>query len=296
MIGVIGVKRNVDIAIREKLALYPKKHKKYVGELLNSFKEVVILNTCNRTEIYFNCTEEISEDEIFDKIFNVFNWNDDLKEYMFLSKEKRAVTHLMEVICGFHSRILGEDQILGQIKDAYKTAISDNSISSELQKMFEIAIACGKKFKTECKMFEVPVSSVSISINSALLKGCRKFMVLGYGEIGKLAIKHLLSYKVECIYLIVRDKSKASDLEGEIVEVLDFNEKNHVINEVDCIVSCTAAPHTVVRNEDIKTEGDIIHIYDLAVPRDVDKELSEKERVILKDIDEISKIDDKNKK
>ena len=72
MIGVIGVKRNVDIAIREKLALYPKKHKKYVGELLNSFKEVVILNTCNRTEIYFNCTEEISEDEIFDKIFNVF--------------------------------------------------------------------------------------------------------------------------------------------------------------------------------------------------------------------------------
>ncbi len=144
---------------------------------------------------------------------------------MFLSKEKRAVTHLMEVICGFHSRILGEDQILGQIKDAYKTAISDNSISSELQKMFEIAIACGKKFKTECKMFEVPVSSVSISINSALLKGCRKFMVLGYGEIGKLAIKHLLSHKVECIYLIVRDKSKASDLEGEIVEVLDFNEK-----------------------------------------------------------------------
>ena len=202
----------------------------------------------------------------------------------------------MEVICGFHSRILGEDQILGQIKDAYKTAISDNSISSELQKMFEIAIACGKKFKTECKMFEVPVSSVSISINSALLKGCRKFMVLGYGEIGKLAIKHLLSHKVECIYLIVRDKSKASDLEGEIVEVLDFNEKNQVINEVDCIVSCTAAPHTVVRTEDIKTEGEIIHIYDLAVPRDVDKELSEKERVILKDIDEISKIDDKNKK
>ncbi len=88
MIGVIGVKRNVDIAIREKLALYPKKHKKYVGELLNSFKEVVILNTCNRTEIYFNCTEEISEDEIFDKIFNVFNWNDDLKNICFYQRKR----------------------------------------------------------------------------------------------------------------------------------------------------------------------------------------------------------------
>lgn len=295
MISVIGVKRNVDIEIREKLALYPKKHKKYIEKLLDSFKEVVIVNTCNRTEIYFNCTESISDDEIFNKIFSAFNWDDDLKKYMFLSKEKRAVIHLMEVICGFHSRILGEDQILGQIKDAYKKAISDNSISSELQKMFEIAIACGKKFKTECKMFEVPVSSVSISINSALLKGCKKFMVLGYGEIGKLAIKHLLCHKAECIYLIVRDKSKASDLKDEIVEILDFNEKNEVINEVDCIVSCTAAPHTVVRNGDIKEDGERIYIYDLAVPRDVDKELSKKERIILKDIDEISKIDDKNK-
>lgn len=295
MIGVIGVKRNVDIEIREKLALYPKKHKKYIEELLGSFKEVVIVNTCNRTEIYFNCTENLSDDEVFNNVFDAFNWNDDLKEYMFLSKDKRAVTHLMEVICGFHSRILGEDQILGQIKDAYKKAIDDNSISGELQKMFEIAISCGKKFKTECKMFEVPVSSVSISINSALLKGCKRFMVLGYGEIGKLAIKHLLCHKAECIYLIVRDKSKASDLEDEIVEVLDFNEKNEVINEVDCIVSCTAAPHTVVRNGDIREDGERIYIYDLAVPRDVDKELSEKERIILKDIDEISKIDDKNK-
>ncbi|ELC8441304.1 glutamyl-tRNA reductase [Clostridium perfringens] len=295
MIGVIGVKRNVDIEIREKLALYPKKHKKYIEELLGSFKEVVIVNTCNRTEIYFNCTENLSDDEVFNNVFDAFNWNDDLKEYMFLSKDKRAVTHLMEVICGFHSRILGEDQILGQIKDAYKKAIDDNSISGELQKMFEIAISCGKKFKTECKMFEVPVSSVSISINSALLKGCKRFMVLGYGEIGKLAIKHLLCHKAECIYLVVRDKSKASDLEDEIVEVLDFNEKNEVINEVDCIVSCTAAPHTVVRNGDIREDGERIYIYDLAVPRDVDKELSEKERIILKDIDEISKIDDKNK-
>lgn len=295
MIGVIGVKRNVDIEIREKLALYPKKHKKYIEELLSSFKEIVIVNTCNRTEIYFNCTEDISDDEIFNKVFSAFKWDDDLKSYMFLSKEKRAVTHLMEVICGFHSRILGEDQILGQIKDAYKNSISDKSVSAELQKMFEIAIACGKKFKTECKMFEVPVSSVSISINRALLNECKSFMVLGYGEIGKLAIKHLLCHKAERIYLVLRDKSKASDLEGEIVEVLDFNEKNQVVNNVDCIVSCTSAPHTVVREEDIKIEGKKLLIYDLAVPRDVDKELAKIERVILKDIDEISKIDDKNK-
>ena len=296
MIGVIGVKRNVDIEIREKLALYPKKHKKYVEELLSSFKEVLILNTCNRTEIYFNCEKAFSENEIFENIFKVFNWKEDLREYLFLSKGERAVTHLMEVICGFHSRILGEDQILGQIKDAYKVAILDKSISSELQKMFEIAIACGKKFKTECKMFEVPVSSVSIAINSALLKGCKKFMVLGYGEIGKLAIKHLLSHKVDFIYLIIRDKNKASDLEGEGVEVLDFNEKNQVINEVDCIVSCTSAPHTVVRTCDISPKGERIHIYDLAVPRDVDFELAKLDRISLKDIDEISKIDDKNKK
>lgn len=297
MILLLGIKKNTSLDVRAEFAIAPSRQKILVKRLKEDFKEAVILSTCNRTEIYIYADDSLEDNYIVHKIFEDLQWDyEKLSPFVFLLKQDNAVYHLMEVVCGFHSRILGEDQILGQIKDAYKTAISDNSISSELQKMFEIAIACGKKFKTKCKMFEVPVSSVSISINSALLKGCRKFMVLGYGEIGKLAIKHLLSHKVECIYLIVRDKSKASDLEGEIVEILDFNEKNHVINEVDCIVSCTAAPHTVVRNEDIKTEGDIIHIYDLAVPRDVDKELSEKERVILKDIDEISKIDDKNKK
>ncbi|MGG5462002.1 glutamyl-tRNA reductase [Clostridium sp. B9] len=295
MIGIIGVKRNINIEIREKLALYPKRHKKYVDKLLSSFKEVVIVNTCNRTEIYFSFQDEISEDEIFRIVFEAFEWDENLREYMFLAKDRRAVTHLMEVICGFHSRILGEDQILGQIKDAYKKAVEDRSIYSELQKLFESAISCGKKFKTECRMFEVPVSSVSISLNSALEKGCNRFMVLGYGEIGKLAIKHLLSHKIEEIYLVVRNKEKASDVDKRYIKVVDFIEKNDFINDVDCIVSCTSAPHTVVRLENISEEGNDLFIYDLAVPRDVDKELSDYNRVILRDIDEISRIDDKNK-
>ena len=297
-VAVIGVNHHLaPIQIREKVSFTDSQKIEAINVLLDQdINEIVILSTCNRSEIYIHANTIDEKINVIKNFYEEFFHDDEIKNFLFSKTGERAMGHLFEVASGLDSIVLGEDQILGQIKDAYKTAISDNSISSELQKMFEIAIACGKKFKTECKMFEVPVSSVSISINSALLKGCRKFMVLGYGEIGKLAIKHLLSHKVECIYLIVRDKSKASDLEGEIVEVLDFNEKNHVINEVDCIVSCTAAPHTVVRNEDIKTEGDIIHIYDLAVPRDVDKELSEKERVILKDIDEISKIDDKNKK
>lgn len=295
MIGVIGVKRNINIEIREKLALYPKRDKNYVDKLLSYFKEVVIVNTCNRTEIYFSFEDEVSENEIFRIIFEAFEWDENLREYMFLAKDRRAVAHLMEVICGFHSRILGEDQILGQIKDAYKKAVEDRSICSELQKLFESAISCGKKFKTECRMFEVPVSSVSISLNSALEKGCNRFMVLGYGEIGKLAIKYLLSHKIEEIYLVVRNKEKASDVDKRYIKVVDFIEKNDFINDVDCIVSCTSAPHTVVRLENISEDGNDLFIYDLAVPRDVDKELSDYNRVILRDIDEISRIDDKNK-
>lgn len=295
MIGLIGIKKNTRIEIREKLALYPKRHKKYLEDLLNFFEEVVIVNTCNRTEIYFSLKNEFSDEEIFENIFEAFKWDKNLRENLFLAKDEEAITHLMEVICGFHSRILGEDQILGQIKEAYKKSLEDKSVSGKLQKLFESAISCGKKFKTACKIHEIPVSSVSVSLNNALENGCKKFMVLGYGEIGKLAIKHLISHKIEEVYLVLRDKSKASDLLEKGIRIVDFTEKNEYINNVDCIVSCTSAPHNVVKTQHIKLFGEKIYIYDLAVPRDVEKELGEYERIELMDIDEISKIDDKNK-
>ena len=88
----------------------------------------------------------------------------------------------MEVVCGFHSRILGEDQILGQIKEAYFSACKIGAVKNELQRLFQEAITCGKKFRTEGKLYEIPVSSASIAVNEAIKKGAKNIMVIGYGS------------------------------------------------------------------------------------------------------------------
>ena len=87
MIGLLGVKRNTPLEVREKLIVTCKNHDLYIDKLLKSFKEVVILATCNRTEIYFNVFD-MDNEEILKKIFEVFNWNTNYKEYIFISENK----------------------------------------------------------------------------------------------------------------------------------------------------------------------------------------------------------------
>lgn len=293
MIQLIGIKEDTELKIREKLTLKESKQKFY----LNKFKEfasgIVILNTCNRTEIYFN-SSKVGE-EILRKVFDELKWDMNLRDYIFYKKDKEVYSHLMEVVCGFRSRILGEDQILGQIKNAYAFAKAEETTCNRLQKLFETAISCGKKFRTECKMYEIPVSSASIVTNMAL-KACKKrFMVLGYGEIGKAVCTNILASKsTELLYIVVRNKEVLNDIISDSrVRALNFGEKDKYINEVQCIIGATSAPHSIVRKDNISKP---ILIFDLAVPRDIDNNVKELEGVELYDIDEISLLDDENKR
>ncbi|MDO4535271.1 MAG: glutamyl-tRNA reductase [Clostridium perfringens] len=296
MILLLGIKKNTDLDVRAKFAIAPSRQRSLVKKLNEDFNEAVIVSTCNRTEIYVNADDSLESNYIIHKIFEDLQWDyEKLSPFIFLSKEDDTIYHLMEVICGFHSRILGEDQILGQIKDSYILAKEENTIGQELQKLFEEALSCGKKFRTQCKIFEVPVSSVSISIAEALEHNAKNFMVLGYGEMGKLAVKYILGHDIEKLYIVVRNKLVVNDLDDQRVSVINFAEKNDFLNKVDAVISCTAATHTLINKEDIKEEGKDIYIFDLAVPRDVDSNVSKIDRVKLYDLDYISSIDDRNK-
>lgn len=293
MIQLLGIKKNTSVEIREKLTLSPKKKKEYTKRLLEYFDEVVILSTCNRTEIYFN--SYISGEESIKIIFNILNWDISLKENCFYVEEKETIKHLMEVICGFHSKILGEDQILGQIKDAYKEAIEVDSLGHILQRLFQEAITCGKKFRTEGKLYEIPVSSASIAVSEALKNNVKNIMVIGYGEVGSLVVKYALSSNIESLNLIVRNVHKVIDIDDDRVKVMTYDDGREIINNMDCVISCTSAPHLIIEKKHINEEGRKIIIFDLAMPRDIDKEIKEYNRVELYDIDEISAIDDENK-
>ena len=294
MLGLIGIRKNVDINIRERLAIALSKQSKAVKELNKLYEEVVIISTCNRTEIYISGCLESEED--IRKIFEVLDWDISLLEYTFYLEGISVAKHLLEVVCGFHSKILGEDQILGQIKLAYELSLENKAIHTKLLRLFEEAISCGKKFRTESKLYEIPVSASSIAVKEVEEFGASSIMVLGYGTIGSLVVKYALGSKFNKVFIVVRNKGKVPDLKDDRVEILDFNEYKDVINEVDAVISCTAAPHVVIKNDYINNNGKEIMLIDLALPRDIDEDLSQNERVTLLDIDTISKLDVDNKK
>ncbi len=290
MLGLIGIKKGVDVSIREKLVISPRTKDLISNSLRNITDEFVILSTCNRTEIYF-------KGQGIDKelIFEVLNWDKSLLEYVFYIDGESAVKHLFELACGFHSRILGEDQILGQIRDAYLEGVEKGHIFSELMRLFEEAISCGKRFRSDTKLYEIPVSSSSIAVNKVIESKAEKLMVMGYGTIGKLVIKYALGTELKEINIVVRDKSKVEKITDQRVNILTYNEARERLNEMDGLISCTAASHLVVEKYHINKEGKNILLIDLAMPRDIDPQLQNYERVQLLDIDKISKLDDENK-
>jgi glutamyl-tRNA reductase len=300
VIGLIGLASDVSIDIRERFSVSLSRLESALNNLSKAFNETVILSTCNRTEIYFET--EYDMEKAREQVFRALNWDKNLMKYTFLVNEKKAVEHLMKVSCGFHSRILGEDQILGQIKDAYDTAVKLGTAKTEMQKLFQSTISCGKEFRTKCQLFKIPVSTASIAVKDSIERKAEVYMIIGYGDIGKLAAKYVLdSRTVRKLYIVVRnaDKVKADELikDNPLVRVIEFGHKNNYYSEVQAIISCTSAPHHIIKKaelEDIKLKQEVV-IYDLAVPRDVDEEVGELPLITLFNIDNLNSIDEENK-
>lgn len=291
MLAVL-IQQDLPLDIRGKLSLSKKRQSMLREGLLEICKEIIILSTCNRTEIYVNSDK--AYEELIESIFNICNLDKSLMDYMSHINRDELITHLMELSCGFKSKILGEDQILSQLKEAYKDSLEEGASQRELGRLFQQAIACGKRFRQQANLYEIPVSSASIACKMAKSFKAKNYMLIGFGEVGTLAAKYILSEDIEKLYVVVRNK-KVLALEDERVEIIDFNEKNDYIEFVDCIISCTSAPHTVLRKEEIP-ENKALDIFDLAVPRDVEADVGELPNIKLFDIDYISALDDENKR
>lgn len=300
MLGLMGIRANVNIDIREQFSISLSRLDMALNRLKDIFEEVVILSTCNRTEIYF--VADLSEEVALELVFKSMEWDIKLMKYFFVVRDKKAVEHLMKVACGFHSKILGEDQILGQIKEAFDKAVGSNCIKAELQKLFQKAISCGKAFRTACQLNKIPVSAASIAVKDCGKRGLRTLMIIGYGDVGSLALRYALDSRItEEIYLVVRDPQKYDNKDANInnpkVRLINFKEKKFYYPMVESIISCTSAPHPVVKLEEFK---EIILrkplvVYDLAVPRDVEEGIKELPKLKLYDIDSLNVIDEENK-
>lgn len=288
MIQSIGVEKNVPIEIREKFSIISKRIEKYLDKLNEEFYESIILNTCNRTEIYFISAEK--KESTREKIFEIMDWQKDLKKYTFYKNEKETIGHLMKLVCGFDSFIKGEDQILSQVKRAYEISLNNNTLGGEFSRLFKKVISCGKEFRQKTQLYKVPISYSSISVKESLRRGIKRFMIIGYGEVGKLTLKYILPNQFEKIYIVSRDESDIDYFDPK-VEFIDFSKREKYYKKVQCIITATSAPHTVVKkNSGLKDKL----IFDLAVPRDVEEEVYYIEGVKVYNIDILDKMDHEN--
>jgi glutamyl-tRNA reductase len=287
MIQVIGIRKNVEVHIREKLSILSTNLEDVTKELLMICNEVVILSTCNRTEIYFSAPDY--NKDMLEGIFTILKWDKVYMEHVFYLRQNEAVKHLLEVACGFHSKILGEDQILGQIKKSFEFAKNSGAAGKYLSRLFQTSITCSKQFRNKSLLQEMPISSSSIVIKEAKKRNVRKYMIIGYGEVGQLIAKYILDNEFDILYIAVRNPDSV-DISGPNIKVVDFRARMEYYQDVECIISCTGAPGIVLQKAELPQKRYLI--FDLAVPRDVEESIADMCDVELYDIDMVSALHD----
>ena len=301
MIHLIGIKRELNTTCRSLLSISPQ----IIDDIILNIKstlcpEVVIINTCNRTEFYLN--SNYTKEVIITKVFSILNWPKNFEDYIFYSSDKKAIQHLFEVSCGFHSKILGEDQILGQIKDSYLKSCELNAIKGDFHKLFALALCCGKEFKNKTKLYTVPVSYSSIAAKQALVNGSKNIAIVGLGKMGVLTLNYLVNKDIKKIYILGRNTEKIkttletlkySYLINKKIFVHKMDDKKEIFNKVESIICCTSSQTPIICKSDLSNHP--LSIFDLSLPANVNKDCLELNCLKLYDLDNLQHVDLDNK-
>jgi len=247
------------------------------------------LQTCNRVEIIFDADslEEIKGIE-----------NIDLEKFDILFGDK-AIEHLFRVACGLESMIVGEDQILGQLKNAYLKAKEKGRISKKLEKIILKAIHTGQRARVETKINEggVSIGSAAVELAEKIfgLEG-KNVLLIGAGEMANLVIKALKEKNIKAIIVANRTYEKAEKLAKELGGMaIKFDKLEEALRYADIVISATGAPHPILNKERLKNAGKTI-IIDIANPRDTTDDIRELPDIFLFTIDDLRLVAEENLK
>jgi len=261
-------------------------------------RESLVLSTCNRTEYYM--AADVAEKAI-SEMYGVFAESSDgvlvPESHLYTQSRVGAVRHLCRVCAGLDSMVLGETEIFGQVKDAYRQAQEFGVTSKALNKLFQKAFSVGKKVRTQTKIQEGNISTGSVAVDLAQkifgkLKDTQ-ILVIGAGEISRVTAQSLKSRGAKSIHVANRSFDKALDMAKEFGGLaLHFDAWEDVLLQTDVIISSTGAPHFVVTPEQIERvrkqrKYRPLFLIDLAVPRDIDPACNDFEEVYLFDIDSL---------
>lgn len=303
----IGINhKNCPVEVREKFAFSEPKLAKALAELrsMEGLREWFILSTCNRVEIYGrgfsgvenNLTHFLADSHGLDVCL--------FKPYLYQHYGRDVANHLFRVASGLDSLVIGENEIYGQVRNAFRLANELGSLDSILYQLVERALRVGRRVRTETKINEGAVSISSIAVELAekifgKLTG-ERVLILGTGKISELTLKHLIKAGAGEILVTSRTYERALGLAQKYgAKPVTFDSWLRTLRTSDIVISSTAAPHHVVKFEDVKSiMGDRRHkplfFIDIAVPRDVDPKVSEIDDVYLYDIDDLRSVADAN--
>jgi glutamyl-tRNA reductase len=304
--------KTTPVEVRERLAfpeaLVPAAVQQVRG--LPGFEESVVLSTCNRVELYATHALPSGKDghaALRQYLIERFELQPEHAEALVLYNldSAEAARHLFRVVSGLDSMVLGETEIFGQVKAAYKVALDTGTTSRSLNKLFQQAFTVGKKVRNETTIQRGSTSVGSVAVDLAEkvhdLKECR-VMLVGAGEMSRTCAQSLLSRGAKSIIVSNRSYDKAVELATEMKgRAMKFDEWEHALHEVDVIISSTSAPHFVIKPEQIdqvmrKRRWEPLLIIDIAVPRDVDPAVNNIEGVYLYDIDALQAIADEGRR
>lgn len=302
---VVGVNHvDTPLEIREKGAFTTSQINQSIAKLVAhpEISEAVVLSTCNRSEIYVATPENSAQraEEIVKK-FYCLEKSQKLQPYLFSESDRCAIQHLYRVVAGLNSMILGEDQILGQAKEALDKAHRAEGAGKYLTKAFREAITFTKKVKTTYKISETPVSLSSTAVKYVKRHvedyANKNILIIGSGKMGLLALRYMASEGFKRVFMTNRTYHSGDEYRHiyKGINVYRYEDRYRLISDMDVVISATASPHLVIKKENMNLRKKPLLMIDLALPRDVDRNVTDLEDVTLLTIDDFNHfIDEKS--
>lgn len=306
----IGINhKTAPIEAREKLYIHENEIPELTRILKRTLSECMVISTCNRTEIYgvIDASGDAFDLDYYKNLLIEFKNAGDFasKENFFTLVSCAACRQLFEVTTSLDSKIIGDTQILQQFKAAYLAANESHATGKILNQLSQRALKIGKKVYTETAIHKGAVSislaAVELAVDTLGSFEDKNIMVIGAGETARLTAECLLKRSTGKIFFTNRTDTKALEMMQSLREDYDFNgevvrfeEFKNYLNETDIIISSTGASEPILSKKDFADQKNKILLIDIAIPRDIAADVEENEFVVLKNIDDLHQIVDRN--